>query len=286
MTSLAEIERRRKKAIRIEINDLIERKCKGCSIYTANYRQYGQTKAQEMCGTDCAIGQQLLALGKQLLSGRPSEDLVDQNATKVQPKEVSNQVADGLTREKYLELCRTLPDYKIANQFNISTQALKRRKEGWGIPDRRRNPAKPSNSENTQAKGMPDRPTPLPTIEKEKDQKAATEEKDEQTSANELRDVILAKVALLEQQLQEKDEEIAGLKAKNEQLRELYEQQIKEIQEASIHRLFFRPQDLMHLTIKTDKEDVADNTKRALQKLGVDFDYKVRKGVIEVTTAV
>lgn len=204
-------------------------------------------------------------------------------------KESSNEKqagSDTLTKEKYLELSGHLPDYKIANQFNISTQALKRRKEGWGIPDRRRNPAKPSNSDNTQAKGMPDRPTPLPTIEKEKDQKAATEEKDEQTSANELRDVILAKVALLEQQLQEKDEEIAGLKAKNEQLRDLYEQQIKEIQEASIHRLFFRPQDLMHLTIKTDKEDVADNTKRALQKLGVDFDYKVRKGVIEVTTAV
>lgn len=201
-------------------------------------------------------------------------------------KESSNEKqagSDTLTKEKYLELSGHLPDYKIANQFNISTQALKRRKEGWGIPDRRRNPAKPRNSENAQAKGIPDRPTSLPTIE---NKKVATDEKDEQTSVNGQWDVILAKVALLEQQLQEKDEEIADLKAKNEQLRDLYEQQIKEIQEASFHTLFFRTQDLMHLTIKTDKEDVADNTKRSLQKLGVDFDYKVRKGVIEVTTAV
>jgi hypothetical protein len=286
MTSLAEIERRRKKAVRIKINDLIEKHCKGCSIYTANHKQYGQTKAQEMCGTDCSIGQQLLSLGKQLLTGRPPEEPVDKNTTKTQPKEVSDEVTDGLIREKYLELSQTLPDYKIANQFNISTQALKRRKEEWGIPDRRRNPAKPSNSDNAKVKGMPDHPMPSPPIEKEKVQKSATKEKDEQQSTNEERDAILSKVALLEQQLQEKNEEIAGLRAKNEQLREMYEQQIKEIQEASIHRFSFRPQELMALTIKTDREDVADTTKRALLKLGVDFDYRVRKGIIEVTTAV
>jgi|GEM_PF-4656901 len=101
------------------------------------------------------------------------------------------------------------------------------------------------------------------------------------------------KLKMLERELQAKNEELSRLKAenvklqaKNNELQRMYDQQIKEIQEASIHRLSFRPQDLTALTIQTDREDVADTTKRALLKLGVDFDYRVRKGIIEVTTAV
>lgn len=52
-----------------------------------------------------------------------------------------------LTKETYLTLSVSNPDYKIANQFNISAQTLVRWKKEWGIDDRRKNPAKTTGTQ-------------------------------------------------------------------------------------------------------------------------------------------
>lgn len=138
MSDLSKLERKRKKAARVEIGNLIEKHCKSCIIYPANIKRHGQAKAQDLCITDCEIGKKLSALGSHLLTKQPQKE----SKVMVETKEADSDMADELIREKYIELSDTLPDYKIANQFNISVQTLIKRKKKWGIQDRRRNPAK------------------------------------------------------------------------------------------------------------------------------------------------
>ncbi|GED73097.1 hypothetical protein BRE01_67990 [Brevibacillus reuszeri] len=74
MSSPTDLKRQMKRAIRIKINDTVEKHCKGCTVYTANYKEYGQTAAQSKCTAECEVGKELSALGQLLLAGKESKD--------------------------------------------------------------------------------------------------------------------------------------------------------------------------------------------------------------------
>lgn len=270
-------DRQRQRAIRIKISDLIDLHCKGCSVYSANQKLHGQAQAQEKCGSDCSIGKQLKSLGRLLLSGRPAKAVQEDIITQVKPKKVNPEVADeGLTKEKYLELSNTLPDYKIANQFNIASQTLKRRKAAWGLTKKRNTNKKDSNK--NKGKATQKLSKSMAIHESEEIQKNKVSIKTEEL------DVISERITQMQKQLQEKTEEAATLKEENEKLQKLFDQQTKSSGYTGENVLSMFLQGSIHFSITTRNQDAADLARRTLQNLGIDLDYRVRNGVIEVTT--
>ncbi|GED53520.1 zinc-finger domain-containing protein [Brevibacillus borstelensis] len=284
MTVLTTGERKKKKETRIAINNYIDRYCVDCKKITENRKKYGQYKAQELCNTDCEIGKKLLTLGKALLSGRSiTEDDIEPLKEDTEVNQEGCETVDELTRGKYLELSGTMPDYKIANQYNISTQTLNRRKKEWAIEDRRLSPAKPTDLDKRKAKGRPGRPRVKPADDSP-EMPLVKNPAEQPPSAQPIEDV--EKVSELERKLDVKENEINRLKAENAELRDMYEQQTKEIQAANLHSFSLFLQGALRFSITTKNEDAADTARRTLQKLGTDLDYRVRSGVIEVTTEV
>ncbi|MCM3079618.1 hypothetical protein [Brevibacillus invocatus] len=204
-----------------------------------------------------------------------------------QPVEVEEKVDQSiveerglLTKELYLRLSVEQPDYKIANEFNISTQMLKRFKDEWEIPDRRLHPAKPLGTDIEKPKNKPGRPKSKPPAEFEKKEPVKKTGKQPETSHN----FDAVRLIEMENELQEKDREIGRLRAENKKLQDMYENQIEEIQEADVHAVRTLLQDFLQFTFVTKNAAAADNARRTLQQLGSDLDYRVRRGVIEVTT--
>lgn len=188
-----------------------------------------------------------------------------------------------ITKEKYLALSTELPDYKIANQFNISSQSLKRLKDEWELPDRRLNPAKPVKADSEKTSGKQGRPKSAPNTESVK-KETITDKAVQQPRTTPSADA--TKLVELQDMLRSKQEEVLLLKAENERLKSMYEKQIKEIQEVSSHSFHMLLHDFLGFTLTTRNEGAADIARRALQQIGVDLDYRVRNGVIEVTTEV
>lgn len=283
MAAPTEVDRKKQRETRIAIGDLIEQNCKGCSTFAENHKRFGQSQAQGLCTAECDIGKQLFLLGQTLLTGRKPTPPVELNETLTKQKKVNQPLADELIREKYLELSGSLPDHKIANQFNVSTQTLKRRKKEWGLTDKRRNPAKPVNTDTDKPKRKPGRPKSMSAVESTKD-RTIKEESILQPAKTPSGDE--TKIAELEIMLRSKQEEVLLLKAENERLKSMYEQQIKEIQGANSNSFPVLLQDFLGFTLTTRNEDAADIARRVLQQIGADLDYRVRSGIFEVTTDV
>lgn len=143
MGTPTDLERQMKKAIRIKINDTVEKHCKGCTVYTANYKEYGQTTAQSKCTIECVVGKELSALGQLLLAGKEPKDENEKEELSPQNKVVNKGMGEQLIREKYLELSGTLTDRRIAEQYNMTPQTLIQKKKKWGITVGKRNAALP-----------------------------------------------------------------------------------------------------------------------------------------------
>ncbi|MDR4997876.1 zinc-finger domain-containing protein [Brevibacillus parabrevis] len=149
-----EVDRKKQRETRIAIGDLIERHCKGCSTYAENHKQFGQSQAQGMCTANCGIGKQLFTLGQSLLTERTADCSIEADVSMDERKKV-NGLDKTLTKETYLGLCASTPDYKIANQYNISTQTLIRWKKEWGIQVRRKHPAKTPSAHRSADNPLP-----------------------------------------------------------------------------------------------------------------------------------
>lgn len=276
------MEREKQKATRIEIGDLIERHCKECSTVTMNRKKYGQFKASTMCTTDCTIGKKLFELGQSLLTGRtPKNTIVDKPLT-TETKKVKKPLEEKLIREKYLELSSTMPDYKIANQFNVSAQTLKRRKKEWGLTDKRRNPAKAPKATRTTEKKRAGRP-PLSARPTEliKTAELPPSEGSQQPQISNT-----ARVTELEKKALEQEGELLLLKAENERLHAKCDEQHRKIVQIEEGRSADILHDFLRFMLTTRNEEAAENAKRALRQLGVDLDYRVRSGIIQVTADV
>ncbi|MFE1631349.1 zinc-finger domain-containing protein [Brevibacillus reuszeri] len=249
MSSPTDLERQMKRAIRIKINDTVEKHCKGCTVYTANYKEYGQTAAQSKCTAECEVGKELSALGQLLLAGKEPKDENEKEELLPLNKVVTKGMGEQLIREKYLELSGTLTDRRIAEQYNMTPQTLIQKKKKWGITVGKRNAA-------------------LPQVEKGELPKLTTQESDR-----------------FKEQLAQKDAEIIKLKKEIKKLSEEAAIYLEHQQEPSdgptFHEVLAR---LGHISIRTEDEQMADLIKQGLFALGSDLDYKVRSGIIEVTT--
>lgn len=248
MSSPTDLERQMKRAIRIKINDTVEKHCKRCTIYTENYKEYGQTAAQSKCTTECAVGKELSSLGQLLLAGKESKD-EDEEELSSKNRVVTRDMGEQLIREKYLELSGTLTDRRIAEQYNMTPQTLIQKKKKWGITVGKRNAVLPQ-----EVKGE------LP--------KLTTQERDS-----------------LKEQLAQKDAEIIRLKKEIKKLSDeaaTYQQHRPEPSHGpTFHEVLTK---LDHISIRTEDEQMADLIKQGLFALGSDLDYKARSGIIEVMT--
>ncbi|GED73096.1 hypothetical protein BRE01_67980 [Brevibacillus reuszeri] len=158
-------------------------------------------------------------------------------------------MGEQLIREKYLELSGTLTDRRIAEQYNMTSQTLIQKKKKWGITVGKRNAA-------------------LPQVGKGELPKLTTQESDS-----------------FKEQLARKDAEIIKLKKEIKKLSEeaaIYQEHQQEPSDGpTIQEVLTR---LGHISIRTEDEQMADLIKQGLFALGSDLDYRVRSGIIEVTT--
>ncbi|RNB72159.1 zinc-finger domain-containing protein [Brevibacillus panacihumi] len=280
MTQSVETDRKRLKAIRVVIGDLIEQNCKGCLTFIDNYKLFGQSQAQALCTSECNVGKQLFILGQSLLTGRTPKS-VHEGKKADEPKKVNDNLEKELSKGTYLELSGSLPDYKIANQYNISAQTLKRMKDEWELPDKRLNPAKSANSNTEEPKRGPGRPKAKQVMKD--DERVQTEQKTG-VSKTDLQLEMAGKLSELEKTLRDKDKTILLLRAENERLQTVFQNQVGALKEKVIPTFNTFFQDYIQFTFKTKNATAADNVRRTLEEMGADLDYKVRSGVIVVTT--
>lgn len=280
MTAPTEVDRKKQRETRIAIGDLIEQNCKGCSTFAENHKRFGQSQAQGLCTAECDIGKQLFLLGQTLLTGRKPKPPVELNETLTKQKRVNQPLAEELIREKYIELSQSLPDYKIANQFDMSVQTLRRRKREWGLDDKRRNPAKAPKATGSAEKRRPSRPPQLT----QPAERIGTAVLPPGGGGQQPQNTEIAKIAELENKAIKQEEELLILKAENERLRVKCGEQVRQIKQLREGRSIAIFQDFLGFMLTTRNEEAAEEAKRTLLQLGVDFDYRVRSRVIEVTT--
>ncbi|MGF9822577.1 zinc-finger domain-containing protein [Brevibacillus agri] len=280
MAAPTEVDRKKQRETRIAIGDLIEQNCKGCSTFAENHKRFGHYQAQGLCTAECDIGKQLFLLGQTLLTGRKPKPPVELNETSTKQRRVNQPLAEELIREKYIELSQSLPDYKIANQFDMSVQTLRRRKREWGLDDKRRNPARATRANGSSEKKQPSRPPQMPKLA----ERIGTAVLPPDGSGQQPQNSEIAKIAELEIKAIKQEEELLILKAENERLRVKCDEQVQQqfLEGRSI--AFF--QDFLGFMLTTRNEEAAEEAKRTLLQIGVDFDYRVRSGVIEVTTEI
>lgn len=189
-------------------------------------------------------------------------------------------MAEELIREKYIELSQSLPDYKIANQFDMSVQTLRRRKREWGLDDKRRNPAKAPKATGSAEKRTSSRTRQLnQPVDRIETVPFPLGEGGRQPQNSEI-----AKIAELENKAIKQEEELLILRFENERLRVKCGEQVQQIKQLREGRSISIFQDFLGFMLTTTNDEAAEEARRTLLQLGVDFDYRVRSRVIEVTT--
>ncbi|WP_243299120.1 zinc-finger domain-containing protein [Bacillus litorisediminis] len=112
------MDKKQKKKIRIRIGDLIDHNCKTCEIG-------GKSDMQKYCNTQCDVGKELLALGKQLEEEKKVpiiKNVVEKEPVKIPVKKERNKKKKGEEPEQENKL-----DNQIQQRIKFLESELERR---------------------------------------------------------------------------------------------------------------------------------------------------------------
>jgi hypothetical protein len=116
-----------KKKLRIQLNDMLDRHCSGCTIKTEKFKELGIHGSQQYCLKECSIGVEIGQIGKKLTGTKKG----------VVEMEVIKEVRDQekvLTKDKYLKHKeKGLKDSQIFKLYGKHSLWLTQLKREWGL---------------------------------------------------------------------------------------------------------------------------------------------------------